>query len=231
MGGPTSLAYQPVTVEVLGYGKLSLAPQSNAPLLMVFGGIDVAESVIDPADKAHAKDMVQSGVYMWKYFNNLKSRYHIFVAHNPKVNGALAYRYVLYTLQWKGFPPAVCPVAEPDPYSGPSQVLYLFSGGYKPGIELLNSYPVKLFSTICLVDIWMKSQTVATYYENLAAANANKTFYIHTSFGAVNDAARDTIARTLGRSRSTLVKGKPGESGMQTHMRTNEEATSRSVLP
>ena len=231
MGVPAPAVYLPVTVEVPGYGKLSLSPQPNAPLLMVFGGIDVAESVIDPADKAHAKDMIQSGVYMWKYFNNLKSRYHIFVAHNPKVNGALAYRYVLFTLQWKGFPPAVCPVKEPDPFSGPSQVLYLFSGGYKPGIELLKNYPLKLFSTICLVDIWMGSKSIGSYYENLAAANAGKTYYIHTSFGANNDAARDSIARSLGSSRSKLVKGKPGESGMQTHMRTNEEATSRLVLP
>jgi hypothetical protein len=231
MGVPTPRVYLPVTVEVPGYGKLSLAAQPNAPLLMVFGGIDVSESVIDPADKAHAKEMVQSGVYMWKYFNNLKSRYHIFVAYNPKVNGALAYRYVLYTLQRKGFPPAVCPVAEPEAFSGPSQILYLFSGGYKPGIELLKSYPDRLFSTICLVDIWMGNKTVGAYYESLAAANAGKTYYIHTSFGANNDAARDSIARTLGGARSMLVKGRPGESGMQTHMRTNEEATSRIAVP
>ena len=54
MGVPTPRVYLPVTVEVPGYGKLSLAAQPNAPLLMVFGGIDVSESVIDPADKAHA---------------------------------------------------------------------------------------------------------------------------------------------------------------------------------
>ena len=226
MGFPAPAVYQPVTVEVPGYGKLALAPNPNAPLLMVFGGIDVAESVLDPADKAHAKQMVHSGVYMWRYFNNLRNRFHIFVAHTPKVNGALAYRYVLYTLQWKGFPPPVCPVAEPEPFSGPSQVLYLFSGGYKPGIELLKSYPVRLFSSIFLVDIWMGSPSIGTYYENLAAANAGKTWYIHTSFGANNTAARDSIARKVG-VKSILVKGRPAESGMQTHMRTNEEATSR----
>ena len=222
--------YRPVTVEVTGYGKLALAPQPDAPLLMVFGGIDVAESVIDPADKAHAKTMVQSGVYMWNYFNQLRSRFHIFVAHNPKVNGALAYRQVLFTLQWKGFPPAVCPVKEPQPFSGSKQILYLFSGGYKPGIELLNSYPVKLFSSVFLVDIWMGSRSVGSYYDSLAGANAGKTYYIHTSFGANNEAVMNSIAKKLGGSHAILVKGKHGESGMQTHMRTNEEATSRLPL-
>jgi len=227
MGLPAPALYLPVTVEIPGYGKLSLAPQPDAPLLMVFGGIDVAESVLDPADKAHAKQMVQSGVYMWKYFNNLRSRFHIFVAHTPKVNGALAYRYVLYALQWKGFPPALCPVEEPQAFSGPDQVLYLFSGGYKPGIELLKKYPVKLFSTICLVDIWMGNKAIGSYYESLAGANAAKTYYIHTSFGANNDAARDSISRKLGGARSILVKGRLGESGMQTHMRTNVEAVNQ----
>jgi hypothetical protein len=226
MGFPATDTYQAVTVEVPGYGRLALAPDPNAPLLMVFGGIDVAESVIDPADKAHAKQMVHSGVYMWRYFSGLLSRYHVFVAHSPKVHGGLAYRYVLYTLQYKGFPPEVCPVAEPAPFAGPSQTLYLFSGGYKPGIELLKTYPASLFTNIFLVDIWMGSQSVGNYYDGLATANAGKTHYIHTSFGANNPTAMNSISRKLG-ARAVLVKGKGGESGMQTHMRTNEEAVWR----
>ena len=114
MGFPSTLAYQPVTVEVPGFGKLALAPDPGAPLLMVFGGVDVSESVIDPSDKAHAKQMVSSGVYMWKYFSSLRSRYHVFVAHTHKVSGALAYRYVLYTLEHNGFPPPVCPAAQAE---------------------------------------------------------------------------------------------------------------------
>ncbi len=230
MGFPAPVVYKPGTVEIPLYGKLSLAPQPKAPLLMVFGGIDVPESVIDPTDRVHAKKMVQSGDYMWNYFNKLRSRFHIFVAYSPKVNGALAYRYVLYTLQWNGAPPAVCPVGEPQAFSGPYQILYLFSGGYKPGIELLKSYPARLFSTIFLVDIWMGSRTIGSYYEDLAGANAGKTWYIHTSFGANNDAARDFISRKLDSARSILVRGRHGESGMQTHMRTNEEAVSRIPL-
>lgn len=219
--------YLPITVDIPKYGKLSMAPQADAPLLMVFGGIDVAEAVIDPADKAHAKQMVQSGVYMWKYFNNLRTRFHIFVAQTPKVNGALAYRNVLYMLQSKGSPQTTLPAQEPQPFSGKYQVLYLFSGGYLPGIDLLKKYPSKLFSPIFLVDIWMGSRAIGSYYENLAAANASKTWYIHTGFGANNDAARDSISRKLGSSRAILVKGKIGQSGMQTHMSTNEEAVNQ----
>jgi hypothetical protein len=227
MDSTSTAAYLPLTVDILGYGQLSIVPQENAPLLVVFGGIDVAESIIDPTDKTNAKKMVQSGVYMGKYFNNLRSRFHIFVASNPKVNGALAYRQVLYTLQWKGSPPAISPTTEPAPFSGPSQILYLFSGGYKPGIDLLNRYSRNLFSSIFLVDIWMGTRSIGSFYESLAGANTGKTYYIHTLFGANNDSARDSITKKLGGSSAPLVKGRPGESGMQTHMRTNEEAVSK----
>jgi hypothetical protein len=219
----------PLTVDIPGYGRLEMAAQENAPLLVVFGGIDVAESIIDPTDKTNAKKMVHSGVYMWRYFNNLRSRFHIFVASSPKVNGMLAYRELLYTLQWNGAPPAVSPSTEPSPFSGPSQILYLFSGGYKPGIDLLNRYSRNLFSSIYLVDIWMGNRSIGTFYEGLASASPGNTFYIHTSFGANNESARDSIAKKLGGSRAPLVKGRPGESGMQTHMRTNEEAV-RKIL-
>ena len=219
--------YRPVTVEIPLYGKLALAPKPDAPLLMVFGGIDVLERELDPADKLQPNKPVESGDYMWRYLNNLRSRFHIFVANNAKVNGSLAYRYVLFYLQWRGSPPAVCPVQEPQPFSGPYQVLYLFSGGYRPGMDLLKHYSARLFSTICLVDIWMGRSDVGSFYLSLAAANPGKMFYIHTVFGANNESAMNSIARKLGRARSTLVSGKPGESGTQTHLRTNELAVVR----
>jgi hypothetical protein len=214
--------YLPVTVDLLPYGKLSICAQPNAPLLMVFGGIDVPEAVLDPLDVAHAKQMVQSGDYMWPYLRNLRSRFHIFVGQNPGVDGAGAYRTVVRTLQWKGFPPSSCSLEEPQPFSG-DQVLYLFSGGYRPGAQLLKKYTTKLFSTILLVDIWMKDGGVAKYYTDLAGANVSKTYYVHTTHGAVNDDARDIMDRKL-RSQSILVKWRNGELGLQTHMRTNEEA-------
>jgi hypothetical protein len=52
--------------SVHGYGKLSIAPDAKAPLLVVFGGITV--------------DNVPSGVYMWKYIKGVEDRFRIFVA-------------------------------------------------------------------------------------------------------------------------------------------------------
>jgi hypothetical protein len=134
---------------------------------------------------------------------------------------------VLYTLKWKGFPPAVCPVEEKPEFSGPYQILYLFSGGYLPGKQLMQDYSPDLFSNIFLVDIWMKDSSIASYYGSLARANSSKTYYIHTKFGAVNDGARDAITRVLGSARAPLVTGRLGESGTQTHLRTNEEAVAQ----
>ena len=93
-------------------------------------------------------------------------------------------------------------------------------------MDLLNMYSRNLFSTIYLVDIWMGAASAGMYYQRLASAYASKTCYVHTLFGANSDTARDAISKTLGPSRSTLVKGRHGESGMQTHMRTNDEAVS-----
>ena len=103
-----------VLVQVPGQGNLSIAPAANAPLLVVFGGID--------AHKLH------SGVYMWNYMNPLGQRFHIFVALSNQVNGTLAYDALMKTVTDKGLNPS-------------RQVLYLFSGGYKPGIDLLRGGP------------------------------------------------------------------------------------------
>ena len=109
----------------------------------------------------------------------------------------------------------------------PSQkILYLFSGGYKPGMGLLNAKSSDLFSSIYLVDIWMgltkKSHSIVPdLYKALVDKISSKMTYVFTSFGANNDAARDYIANRLGSQKATLVKGQKGEEGMQTHMRTN----------
>jgi hypothetical protein len=49
------------TLSISSHGKLSIAPDADAPLLVVFGGIDV--------------DGVQSGVYMWSYMANIKDKF------------------------------------------------------------------------------------------------------------------------------------------------------------
>lgn len=182
-------------VDIAGHGRLSIAADAKAPLLVVFGGIDV--------------DGVHSGVYMWKYMDPVKDRYHVFVARSNTVNGARAYQALTATLKEKGLTPA-------------SQVLYLFSGGYRPGMDLLPGEGAGLFSSIYLVDIWMgvtqkSGSVVPDFYKKFVEANASKTTYVYTAFGAANDAARDYLAS---KAKAIPVKG----SGMSAHMSTNTVA-------
>ena len=171
-------------IDIPGYGKFSAAPGASAPLLVVFGGIDV--------------NGIQSGVYMWDYMNKVKDRFHIFVASSNAVNGTQAYRALMSTLQAQSL-------------TASDQILYLFSGGYRPGMDLLPSSGPATFSSIYLVDIWMgvpkktKSTAVPDFYEALVDGNAGKITYVYTSFGANNDAARDYIANKLGPSKAIFV--------------------------
>jgi hypothetical protein len=180
-------------IHIGGRGRLSLAPIPDAPLLVVFGGIDVGG--------------VHSGVYMWNYMNALASRYNIFVAFSSGVNGKACYRSLMDELQARGIAPS-------------EQILYLFSGGYKPGMDLLAFTPASTFSQILLVDIWMGAARVSNFYKNLVTANSGKMTYTYTRFGANDEKTRDFIAGKLG-GNATLVRGNPKEAGMQTHMRTN----------
>jgi hypothetical protein len=202
MTDPDTATKADTSVDIPSYGKLSVAPETDAPLLVVFGGIDV--------------DGVQSGVYMWNYMASIKDRFHIFVALNNNVDGTQAYRSLTEILKAKSLTPS-------------RQILYLFSGGYKPGMSLLTSGDPNVFSSIYLVDIWMGAgkdhrSTVPNFYMALADKNAGKLTYVYTEFGANNDGARDYIAKKVGRARATLVHSGKHESGMQTHMRTNAVA-------
>jgi hypothetical protein len=197
MGGHGVAAKAATLIDVQDHGKLSIAPDAKAPLLVVFGGIDVGG--------------VHSGVYMWKYMSTIKNRFHIFVATSNSVNGTQAYSALMKTLHDKGLTPS-------------RQILYLFSGGYKPGINVLSGAGPSMFSSIYLVDIWMglgkhRDPTVANFYKALADRNAGKMTYVYTSFGANNEDARDYIAKKVG-ARATLVTG----SGMDVHMGTNATA-------
>ena len=189
-------------VDISGFGKLSIASNAAAPLLVVFGGITV--------------DGVQSGVYMWNYMNGIKDRFHIFVALSNDVDGDKAYDSLMKAVQGQSLSPS-------------QQILYLFSGGYRPGMGLLNSKGSDPFSSIYLVDIWMgvtkKSHSIVPdFYKALVDKIPAKITYVYTSFGANNNGARDYIANRLGSQRATLVQGQKGEDGMQTHMRTNAVA-------
>lgn len=199
-------------------GELSIAPDKSAPLLVVFGGIPVSQTEFDGIEREKPV-YVSSGVYMWRYMNGLKSRFHIFVAANTDVHGDKAYDALLTALKANGIDP-----------SQSKPILYLFSGGYKPGMELLGGDSADRFSSIFLVDIWMgfgkknPSPVVPNFYKHLVNAHSDMITYVFTSFGANNDDARDTIAKTLHSQKAVLVKGQAGEDGTQTHLRTNTVA-------
>jgi hypothetical protein len=180
-------------VQIGGQGSLSMAPGVDAPLLVVFGSIDVQK--------------VHSGIYMWNYMNAIRHRFHIFVAQSNYVNGTLAYGELLRTLGNKALKPA-------------KQILYLFSGGYRPGIDLLTTPGAGCFSSIYLVDIWMGGARLGNFYTTLADHSAAKITYVYTTFGANNKVARDYIAMKV-TPRATLVLSLKHEGGMDTHMRTN----------
>ncbi|HSB64194.1 MAG TPA: hypothetical protein VLJ18_08510 [Thermoanaerobaculia bacterium] len=185
-------------IDVPTYGKFSAASDASAPLLVVFGGIDV--------------DGVHSGVYMWNYMKDVKDRFHIFVARSNTVNGTHAHTALTSALKAQSLTPS-------------QQILYLFSGGYRPGMDLLPSNGPNLFSSIFLVDIWMgvtkkSGSTVPDFYKTLADGHSAKITYVFTTFGANNDKARDYIANRLGSGRAVLVKG----GGMAVHMSTNSVA-------
>lgn len=189
-------------IDVSGYGKLSIASKKDAKLLVVFGGITVGGKA--------------SGVYMWDYMGDIIDRFHIFVAVSSDVDGDKAYDALMSAVQAQGLTPSL-------------QILYLFSGGYKPGMGLLSKKSPSLFAAILLVDIWMgvtqqSGSRIPDFYKALVNANAGKVFYVYTSFGANNVAARDYIANQVGGQKATLVRGQNNEEGMQTHMRTNKVA-------
>lgn len=177
-------------IDLHGLGTMSLAHDPKAALLIVFGGVPV-----DFHDKDGGKTV--SGVYMWNYMHRIQDRFHVFVAASHDVNGVLAYDAVMKEVNDRKLDP-------------PQQILYLFSGGYRPGMSVLTSRGANTFSPIFLVDIWMglgsqNDPSVAKFYKSLADANSAKMFYIHTTGGADNPDARDFITNKLGPTRAPLV--------------------------
>ena len=140
----------------------------------------------------------QSGEYMYDYFNKTGNKFNLFVASNSNVNGKASYDSVMK----KDITPS-------------KKILYLFSGGYKPGMELLKSVGADKFDKIYLVDIWMGNSSVSDFYTKLAKDNKEKVEYYYTSFGANNNTARNTISQTVSKSAANSKNN---------HMETNNDA-------
>jgi hypothetical protein len=73
----------------------------------------------------------------------------------------------------------------------PTQILYLLSGGYGPGMPLLRDDGSDRFSSIYLVDIWMgfgknSHFLVPDFYKALVNKIPENITYVYTSFGANN---------------------------------------------
>ena len=183
----TQAESMPTTKTSITGGKLLLCKNKTAPLLIVYGGIPVGGR--------------QSGDYMWDYVDKLKSKYHIFVASSHKVDGESTYKKVLEQLEKYEIKPS-------------SKILYLFSGGYRPGMALLKN-KASDFNKVLLVDIWMKGSTISDFYTKFTKDNSSKVKYYYTDFGANNSIARDAIAKGASTS-----KKKTG------HMETNVDAVS-----
>jgi len=140
----------------------------------------------------------QSGEYMYDYFNKTGNKFNLFVASNSNVNGKASYDSVIK----KDITPS-------------KKILYLFSGGYKPGMELLKSVGADKFDKIYLVDIWMGNSSVSDFYTKLAKDNKEKVEYYYTSFGANNNTAKNTISQTVSKSAANSKND---------HMETNNDA-------
>jgi hypothetical protein len=200
-------------IDIPGYGKLWVGNKPDLPLLVVFGGIAVKPSQMDGVARKKDEDKpVQSDVYMWNYMSGVKNRFHIFVSLPPRhVNGLKAFE-ALVNAQDQKFAPS-------------QQILYLFSGGYLPGIGLLsNKADAKKFATIFLVDIWMGSTDVENFYAHFVNTNADRVIYVFTQGGAANHDARDKLVRKLGSQKAIKVDPLKGDVSYMTHMRTNTVA-------
>jgi hypothetical protein len=200
-------------IDIPGHGTLWVASKPSVPLLVVFGGITLTLSQMDGVKRSKDDDKsVASDVYMWNYMNALKERFHIFVSHPPRhVNGQKAFD-ALVDAQDAKFAPS-------------QQILYLFSGGYLPGKDLLgNKADASKVSPIFLVDIWMGNQDTEDFYTHFVNTNADRVIYVFTDGGAANNDARDTLARKLGSQKAIRVNPRKGDKGYMTHMHTNDVA-------
>lgn len=173
-------------------GNFTPSMYEGAPLVLVYGGIDVKGR--------------PSGDYMYDYFKETGTKFNLFVAKNHKINGLDAYQKVTDYIQSQNIIPS-------------KKVLYLFSGGFRPGITLLKTINPDQFEKIYLVDIYIgKNQDVANFYINLAKSYPYKVEYYYTGSSIVMGGSRNLIAQN-----SIVNTVSISKVGMN-HMLTNVDA-------
>ena len=179
----------PVQSQTLSQGKIKVNSDKSAPLVVVFGGTDVGGRA--------------SGDYMYDYFKpDTLPDTTTFIANSSRIDGARAWSEI----SGLGLTPV-------------KKILYLFSGGYLPGMSLLNKVDPTEWAGIYLVDIWIgRNQNTENFYTNLAADFPDKVKYYYTggekSAGGYNNlAAKRQIIAAVNRSK-----------GSDTHMGANDIA-------
>jgi hypothetical protein len=156
--------------DLQSYGKFTPGKDKSSPLVVVFGGIPVGGK--------------ESGDYMYDYFNKTGDKYNLFVAKSHRINGAEAYQSLKNKISSGEITPS-------------KKILYLFSGGYRPGQSALTKFKPEEFDKIMLVDIWMGNSSVSSFYKDLASKYKDKVEYYYTDYGANNSSARDSIASSV----------------------------------
>ena len=107
--------------DLQSYGKFTQGKDKSAPLVVVFGGIPVGGR--------------ESGDYMYDYFNKTGDKYNLFVAKSHKINGGEAYQALKNKINSGEITPS-------------KKILYLFSGGYRPGQSALTKFKPEEFDKI-----------------------------------------------------------------------------------
>ncbi len=180
--------------EISDLGNFTPSMYDKAPLIFVYGGINVNGR--------------ESGDYMYDYFKEAGTKFNLFVAKNHKINGLDAYQKVSDYVQSQNI--------YPD-----KKILYLFSGGFRPGITLLKSVSPEQFEKIYLVDIYIgKNQSVADFYVDLAKKYPSKVEYYYTGTSTSAGGSRNLNAQNL--IVNSVFTSKKG----MNHMLTNIDAVS-----
>jgi hypothetical protein len=184
----------------LSQGNLEVNTNKSAPLVIVFGGTDVGGKA--------------SGVYMYNYFTSeLLSRYTVFVANSSRIDGNKAWKEIITKCQELGLTPS-------------KKILYLFSGGYLPAMQIDKSTDVNkrldylnsAFNKIFLVDIWIGTSG-SNFYQKLAEKYGNKLeYYSYGGSGSSGGSANSAVRKIIVSKASKSYLNSPD------HMKTNLEA-------